>query len=169
MSAWKSVTAILGVALAATGCDKMRGSQQQEGTASKPASQPASAPTAGAPAPAGSLLIGEFGSLTRSEATLRPPPPQGILPALEGGDGAGGVKGKQLTVKVYDDQGKSQEAGTAVARLITDDKVIAVLGEVASSLSIAGGRVAQQYKIPMISPSSTNPQVTAIGDMIFRV
>jgi branched-chain amino acid transport system substrate-binding protein len=59
--------------------------------------------------------------------------------------------------------------GTAVTRLINQDKVVAVLGEVASSLSIAGGRVAQQYGVPMISPSSTNPQVTQIGDMIFRV
>jgi branched-chain amino acid transport system substrate-binding protein len=56
-----------------------------------------------------------------------------------------------------------------VTRLITDDKVAAVLGEVASSLSLAGGEVAQQYGVPMISPSSTNPRVTMIGDMVFRV
>jgi branched-chain amino acid transport system substrate-binding protein len=44
-----------------------------------------------------------------------------------------------------------------------------VLGEVASSASLAGGRVAQQYGVPMISPSSTNVRVTQLGDMIFRV
>ena len=48
-------------------------------------------------------------------------------------------------------------------------KVVAVLGEVASSGSMAAAPVCQQSKIPMISPSSTNPKVTEIGDYIFRV
>jgi branched-chain amino acid transport system substrate-binding protein len=53
--------------------------------------------------------------------------------------------------------------------LIDVEKVSAVIGEVASSLSLAGGRVAQRRKIPMISPTSTNPKVTEVGDYIFRV
>jgi branched-chain amino acid transport system substrate-binding protein len=47
--------------------------------------------------------------------------------------------------------------------------VVAVLGEVASSRSLAGGAVCQQYKVPMISPSSTNVRVTANRDYVFRV
>jgi branched-chain amino acid transport system substrate-binding protein len=58
---------------------------------------------------------------------------------------------------------------TAVTRLIQQDKVLAVLGEVASSRSLAGGPVCQRLGVPMISPSSTNPDVTAVGDMISRV
>lgn len=133
------------------------------------------AKTAPAPAAGGdTILVGEYGSLTGSEATFGQSTHNGVLLAIKEVNGAGGIadgkfKGKKLTVKVYDDQGKPQEAGTAVTRLITDDKVVAIIGEVASSLSIAGGRVAQQYKVPMITPSSTNPQVTAIGDMVFRV
>jgi branched-chain amino acid transport system substrate-binding protein len=46
---------------------------------------------------------------------------------------------------------------------------VAVLGEVASGLSLAGAPVCQEQGVPMISPSSTNPRVTAVGDMIFRV
>jgi branched-chain amino acid transport system substrate-binding protein len=46
---------------------------------------------------------------------------------------------------------------------------VAVLGEVASSNSMAAGPVAQQYMKPMISPSSTNPDVTRAGDYVFRV
>jgi branched-chain amino acid transport system substrate-binding protein len=115
------------------------------------------------------ILIGHFGSMTGSEATFGQSTDNGIRLAIKEVNAAGGVKGKQVTLKTYDDQGKSQEAGTAVTRLITDDKVVAVLGEVASSLSLAGGRVAQQYGVPMISPSSTNPTVTQIGDMVFRV
>lgn len=115
------------------------------------------------------ILIGEFGSMTGSEATFGQSTHAGIMLAVNEQNAAGGVNGKKIAVKSYDDQGKTQEAGTAVTRLITDDKVVAVLGEVASSLSIAGGEVAQRYGVPMISPSSTNPRVTAIGDMIFRV
>src|SRR5262249_33258006 len=47
--------------------------------------------------------------------------------------------------------------------------VMAVLGEVASSLSLAAGPICQRYGVPMISPSSTNPKVTQVGDMVFRV
>ncbi|MCC6133037.1 MAG: ABC transporter substrate-binding protein [Acidobacteria bacterium] len=115
------------------------------------------------------ILIGHYGSLTGSEATFGQSTDNGIKLAIKERNAAGGVNGKQVLLKTYDTQGKSQEAGTAVTRLITDDKVTALLGEVASSLSIAGGRVAQQYGVPMITPSSTNPQVTQIGDMIFRV
>lgn len=150
------------------GCDKMRGGSE---TAKGPA--PASETKGGEAkpdAPGGdTILIGEFGSLTGSEATFGQSTHNGIMLAIDEINQAGGVKGKKLAVKTYDDQGKSQEAGTVVTRLITEDKVVAILGEVASSLSLAGGRVAQQYGVPMISPSSTNPQVTQIGDMIFRV
>ncbi len=115
------------------------------------------------------ILVGEYGSLSGSEATFGQSTHDGILLAIDEITAAGGLKGKKLEVKTYDDQGKTQEAGTAVTRLITEDHVVAVLGEVASSLSIAGGRVSQNYNVPMISPSSTNAQVTEIGDMISRV
>src|SRR6185436_11605670 len=62
-----------------------------------------------------------------------------------------------------------EEALVVVTKLITKDKVVAVLGEVASTNSRAAAPVAQQNGIPMISPSSTNPNVTQVGDYIFRV
>jgi len=115
------------------------------------------------------ILIGSYNSMTGSEATFGQSTYAGIQLAIEEINAGGGVNGRKLVVRNYDTQGKSQEAGTAVTRLITDDEVTAIIGEVASSLSIAGGRVAQQYGVPMISPSSTNAQVTQIGDMVFRV
>ena len=151
--------------LALVGCDKMRGGGSAE-TASQPAS---TAATSAAPPATGNILIGEYGSMTGSEATFGQSTHNGIMLAVEEFNAAGGLNGRQVELKSYDTQGKSQEAGTVVTRLITEDKVVAVLGEVASSLSLAGGRVAQQFGVPMISPSSTNPQVTQIGDMVFRV
>src|SRR5262245_37868942 len=84
------------------------------------------------PAVNDTILVGEYGSLTGSEATFGQSTHNGVMLAVEEINAAGGVNGKKLEVKVYDDQGKSQEAGTAVTRLITSDKVVAVLGEVAS-------------------------------------
>lgn len=117
----------------------------------------------------GAILVGHYASMTGSEATFGQSTDNGIRLALKERNAAGGVKGRQIKVITYDDQGKPQEAGTAVTRLITDDHVVAVLGEVASSLSLAGGAVAQQYGVPMITPSSTNPAVTRGKDMVSRV
>lgn len=117
----------------------------------------------------GPIKVGEYGSMTGSQATFGVSTDNGIKLAVKERNAAGGVLGRQIQLIGYDDAGKSQEAITAVTRLIQQDHVVAVLGEVASSLSIAGGQVAQRQGVPMISPSSTNPQVTKIGDMIFRV
>jgi branched-chain amino acid transport system substrate-binding protein len=118
---------------------------------------------------ANEILIGEFGSLTGTTATFGISTKNGIDMAVEQVNKAGGVLGKQVRVIVEDDQGKPEEAQTVVTKLITRDQVVAVLGEVASSRSMAAAPVAQQSKIPMISPSSTNPKVTETGDYIFRV
>jgi branched-chain amino acid transport system substrate-binding protein len=53
--------------------------------------------------------------------------------------------------------------------LISRDGVVALLGEVASGRSLEAAPVCQENRIPQISPSSTNPKVTQIGDYIFRV
>lgn len=115
------------------------------------------------------ILIGHYGSLTGAKATFGQSTSNGIRLAIKEANAAGGVNGRQILLKEYDTKGESKESGTSVTRLITSDKVVAVLGEVASSLSLAGGRVAQQYGVPMITPSSTNPSVTALGPMVSRV
>jgi branched-chain amino acid transport system substrate-binding protein len=117
----------------------------------------------------GPIVIGHFGSMTGSEATFGQNTDQAVRLAIEARNARGGVHGRPVELVTLDDAGKSQEAGTAVTRLITAHHVRAILGEVSSSLSLAGGRVAQQYHVPMITPSSTNASVTEIGNMIFRV
>jgi branched-chain amino acid transport system substrate-binding protein len=115
------------------------------------------------------IKIGEVGSMTGSEATFGISTHQGIELAIKEANAAGGVHGRQLQIISLDDQGKPEEAATAVTRLISQDKVIALLGEVASSRSLAMGPIAQKNKIPMVTPSSTNPKVTEVGDYVFRV
>lgn len=115
------------------------------------------------------ILIGEYGSLTGPNATFGISSTNGLKLAVEELNNAGGLLGKKVKLITYDDQGKPSEAQTVVQRLIKNDNVVAVIGEVASSNSKAGAPICQQNKIPMITPASTNPEVTAIGDYIFRV
>src|SRR5262245_57357548 len=115
------------------------------------------------------IVIGEFGSLTGTTATFGISTKNGIDMAVDEINKAGGLLGKRVRVIVEDDQSKPEEAQTVVTKLINKDQVVAVLGEVASSRTMAAAPVAQQNGIPMISPSSTNPKVTEIGDYIFRV
>ncbi len=115
------------------------------------------------------IVIGEYGSLTGTTATFGISTRNGIDMAIAEVNATGGVLGRQVRVIVEDDQGRPEEAQTVVTKLITSDRVVAVLGEVASSRTLAAAPVAQQYGIPMVTPSSTNPRVTEVGDYIFRV
>src|SRR5262249_968661 len=115
------------------------------------------------------IVVGEFGSLTGTTATFGISTRNGIDMAVDDINKAGGLVGKKVRVIVEDDQGKPEEAQTVVTKLITKDQVMAVLGEVASSRTMAAAPVAQQNGVPLISPSSTNPKVTQIGDYVFRV
>jgi branched-chain amino acid transport system substrate-binding protein len=115
------------------------------------------------------IVIGEYGSMTGTTATFGQSTHNGVLLALEETNAAGGVLGKKVKVLLEDDQSKAEEAATAVTKLINQKRVLALLGEVASSRSLAAAPIAQQNKVPMISPSSTNAKVTQVGDYIFRV
>src|SRR5688572_6025079 len=148
--------------LALVACEKKTETTQTE---VKPKAEGQGAPAAGDD----TILIGEVGSLTGSEAAFGISTRNGIDLAIQHANAAGGVHGKKLAVRVYDDQSKPEEAASAVTRLITQDKVKLILGEVASSNSLAMAPKAQEAKVPMITPSSTNPAVTAVGDYIFRV
>jgi branched-chain amino acid transport system substrate-binding protein len=114
------------------------------------------------------ILIGHFASMTGETATFGTSTDEGIRLALDEINTSGGVLGRQIKVITEDDQSKAEEAVTAVQKLINQDHCIAILGEVASSRSIAAAPVAQRAHIPMLSPASTNPDVTKKGDYIFR-
>lgn len=115
------------------------------------------------------IRIGEFGAMTGGMATFGQTTHDGIVLAVEEVNAAGGINGKKIRLISVDDRSLSEEAATGVEKLITRDKVVAVLGEVASSNSLAAAPIAQRHKIPMISPSSTDLRVTQQGDYIFRV
>jgi branched-chain amino acid transport system substrate-binding protein len=120
-------------------------------------------------AAASDIPIGVYAALSGSEAAFGQATVQGVRLAAEEINNSGGVLGKKIRLIVEDDAGRAEEAASVVTKLITRDSVIGVIGENSSNQSLAGAPICQAAKVPMISPSSTNPNVTKKGDYIFRV
>ncbi len=117
----------------------------------------------------GAIKVGEYASLTGKEATFGQSSHEGIVLAFEEINAAGGVLGQKIDLITEDDQTKPGESATVVKKLIARDKVVALIGEVASGRSLEAAPIAQTYRIPMIAPAATNPKVTETGSYIFRV
>ena len=117
----------------------------------------------------GTILVGYYGDLSGRTSSFGQSTKNGVEMAADEINKAGGIDGRQIQIITEDDQGEPNKAATVVTKLINQDKVQALLGEVASSNSLAAAPKAQEAKVPMISPSSTNPAVTQVGDYIFRV
>ena len=132
----------------------------------RPAAPPPTPPGhSTAPAP---IRIGAFFSTTGNEAGFGISSMNGLRLAIEEINAAGGVLGRPLEVVAEDDQSQADRASFAVQKLINHDHVDVVLGEVSSTRSIAGGEIAQGARVPMLSPSSTNPKVTETKEYVFR-
>ena len=124
----------------------------------------------GTPASGQDIVIGEFASLTGSEATFGVNSSNGVQLAVdEINNGGGLLGGRKIKIVIEDDQSKPGQPSAAVKKLIASDKAVAIVGEIASSRSLEAAPICQAAKIPMVSPGSTNPSVTEKGDYIFRV
>jgi branched-chain amino acid transport system substrate-binding protein len=120
-------------------------------------------------APDAEIAIGEYSSMTGTTATFGQSTDQGIRLAVDEINATGGVLGRRLAVFLEDDQSRPEEAATAATKLVNQKHVVAMLGEASSSRSLAAAPICQANRVPMVSPSSTNPRVTEVGDYIFRV
>ncbi len=115
------------------------------------------------------IKVGHLASLTGNEATFGQSAEKGIRIALDEINKAGGILGKQVEVITVDDQSKNQEVNNCMVKLTQKDQVCAVIGEIASSNTMAAAPEAQSSKVPLVTPGSTNPLVTQKGDYIFRI
>ncbi len=121
-------------------------------------------------APGQAVLIGMVGSLTGPEAHFGLGTRDGVTLAMEEANAAGGVAGRPLALRAYDAQSKPEEAASAAMRLVLQDKVLLVIGENASSNTLAMAPAMAAAQVPLISPSATNPRVTSEGGpYVFRV
>ncbi|MFT3963213.1 ABC transporter substrate-binding protein [Propionivibrio sp.] len=109
----------------------------------------------------------------------------GVFEPLTGANGAGGadeydgiklanklfpeVLGKKVQLVAVDNKSDKVEAANAATVLTQKEKVNAVIGSWGSSLSMAGGPIFAEAKIPAVAVSATNPAVTKGNDYYFRV
>ena len=115
------------------------------------------------------IKIGEFGSLTGENASFGTSQNNGVQMAVQEINDTGGVLGKKVRLLVEDNASKQGETTTIARKLISQDHVVALIGEVASSKTLEAARISQKAKIPQIATGATNPWVTQTGDYIFRV
>ena len=114
------------------------------------------------------IKVGEYASLTGKEAGWGQTSHHGVVLAIEDINAAGGVLGRKLEVICEDNQSKSGESATAARKLLSRDKVIALIGEISSGRSLEVAPIAQAAHVPMIAPAATNPKITQTGDYVFR-
>jgi branched-chain amino acid transport system substrate-binding protein len=74
-----------------------------------------------------------------------------------------------LNLVVEDSQGNNSASVNAANKLISTDKVNVILGEVTSSNTIAISQIAQNSKVPLLSPAATNDTVTVGKDFVSRI
>lgn len=114
------------------------------------------------------VRLGAFMSLSGDTSQYGISALNGIRMAVEEANAAGGVKGSRVDLVVRDTRSDAVETAVAVEKLAREERVHALLGEVVSSRSLAAARVAQREQVPMLTPSATSPELTAVGDYIFR-
>ena len=115
---------------------------------------------------ADTIKIGGFLPMTGAVAAYGQDAKNGIAVAMEM---MPTVLGKKVEFVVADTKSDKIEAANAMSRLIEKDKVIAVIGEMISGDTMAGGPIAEKAKIPVVSPTATNPLVTQDKKYVFRV
>jgi branched-chain amino acid transport system substrate-binding protein len=115
------------------------------------------------------IKVGEVDPLTGGVSQFGIGCHQGFVLAFEELNAEGGILGQKIELVTEDDQSKPGQSATAVRKLITQDKVVALLGDATSSATLEAAPIAQADKIPMITPTATNPRITEVGDFIFRV
>ena len=118
------------------------------------------------------IRIGVNAELTGPVSSFGISSTNGMKLAVKQINAAGGINGKKIELIFADNKSEPSEAAASFTKLVTQDKVVAVLGPLISSTSLACTKIAQETKIPMLTPSATNPVVTfndgKVLDYVFR-
>lgn len=110
------------------------------------------------------IKIGWIGSLTGDQAVWGTCESNTVKMLIEDVNAKGGILGKQVEGIYYDTKGDAAEAVNATKRLVSQDKVVAIIGPNASGQAISIASVLEEYKVPDIATVATNPKVTVNDD-----
>ncbi len=132
-----------------------------------------SAPTEESAATGEPIKIGINMELSGAVATYGEDTVEGLELAIEQINAAGGVNGSPIQLVKYDNKSDAAEATTLATKLMTEDKVVVVLGPATSGAFKAEIPVAIQNKVPVISGSATAADVTVdasgVKEYAFRI
>lgn len=158
MSKWKKFTSACLVAALSTALLAGCGGEKKD--------------SAAANANADKYVIGASFELTGNVANYGKSTLSGLKLAVDQVNKAGGVNGKQLVVVESDNKSEPAESGNSVTKLITQDKVVAVVGPATSGCVFAATPVVTSNKVPLIAPCATAPAITVdngqVKEFIFR-
>ena len=149
-----AVLAAVMLAASATGCAQGANTQSAAGSA--------------AAATGETIKIGGLAPLTGNVSVYGIATNNGVKLAVDSINKAGGVLGKQIEYVSYDEKGDAIEAVNAYNKLVQDDKVVALVGDVTSKPTIAVAQKAVKDGLPMITATGTAADITKAGDNIFR-
>jgi branched-chain amino acid transport system substrate-binding protein len=114
------------------------------------------------------IKVGVVTCLSGSLSTFGVSSVQGAKLAAEEINSAGGILHQPLTLVVDDNQSKSGETARIVRKFLTQDRVVAILGDLTSSFTMEAAPLAQNAHVPLLTPTATNVAITPIGNFIFR-
>ncbi|HVR40348.1 MAG TPA: ABC transporter substrate-binding protein [Thermoanaerobaculia bacterium] len=115
------------------------------------------------------ILVGQYGAMTGPQAYAGQSTHNGVMLAIDEVNRAGGIHGRNVRIINEDDQGRPEQAASVAAKLISQNGVVAIIGGMSSSCSIAAAPICEKNRVPMITPPATNPRVTQLGQFIFRM
>ena len=114
------------------------------------------------------IKIGGLGPLTGDVSVYGIAATNGVKLAIDEINKAGGINGKQIEFILYDEKGDVNEAVNAYNKLVDQDKVVAILGDVTSKPTISVAQLAAKANIPMVTATATALDVTKQGNNVFR-
>jgi branched-chain amino acid transport system substrate-binding protein len=114
------------------------------------------------------IKIGVLIPLTGGSAKYGEDIKRGYDLAVEEINNKGGIKGRKIRLIYEDDEGKPEKAVAAAQKLIQRDKVIAILGPLWSSPTLAVAPIAEKNKVILLTSGASSPKITYAGDYIFR-
>ena len=114
------------------------------------------------------IVIGGLAPLTGSVAQYGVAVDNAVKMAVDDINAKGGLLGKRIKYISYDEKGDPTEATNAYTRLVDQDKIVALIGDVTSAPCEAVAQQAARDKLPMITPSGTSEAITTYGENVFR-
>jgi branched-chain amino acid transport system substrate-binding protein len=115
------------------------------------------------------VRLGLFLPLSGSQSSFGEDAIRGAQLAADQINERGGIAGRPVSLEVRDTHSNETTTAEVVRELAANKSVNVIVGEIVSARSIVAAKIAQESGIPMISPASTHQDVTAAGDMIFRI